>query len=120
MKQRPFGSNRESCQKPSDHVYTQEEIKELLDVIHDGNRLAGGDRPVPAADAAGGGTAGAGGLQPIVRAYGIVGFTRFLDCYYLTLITRKAKVGSIGGNGICTIKVYLESLRLPLWVTMGA
>lgn len=35
---------------------------------------------------------------------GIVGFVRFLDCYYLTLITRRSKVGSIGGNGIYTIK----------------
>ena len=88
--------------REDDHVYSQDEIKELLDVIHDGNRLAGGERS--AADAAGG-----GGLKPIVRAYGIVGFIRFLDCYYLTLITRRAKVGSIGGNGIYTIKVRLCS-----------
>jgi hypothetical protein len=47
----------------------------------------------------------AGGLKPLVRAYGIVGFVRFLDCYYLTLITKRAKVGNIGGNGIYTIKV---------------
>ena len=45
-----------------------------------------------------------GGLKPIVKAYGIVGFIRFLDSYYLTLITKRAKVGSIGGNGIYTIK----------------
>jgi len=54
----------------------------------------------------GGGVIGttSGGLKPLVKAYGIVGFIRFLDCYYLTLITRRAKVGSIGGNGIYTIK----------------
>ncbi|EJK47151.1 hypothetical protein THAOC_34153, partial [Thalassiosira oceanica] len=44
------------------------------------------------------------GLKPVCRAYGILGFVRFLDCYYLTLITRRAKVGSIGGNSIYTIK----------------
>lgn len=64
------------------HVYTQDEIKDMLDIL---------------------GSAG-GGLKPIVRAYGIIGFVRFLDCYYLTLITRRAKVGSIGGNGIYTVK----------------
>ena len=34
----------------------------------------------------------------------MLGFIRFLDCYYLTLITKRAKVGSIGGNSIYTIK----------------
>lgn len=52
----------------------------------------------------GGNTSTTGGLKPLVKAYGIVGFIRFLDCYYLTLITRRSKVGSIGGNGIYTIK----------------
>jgi len=47
---------------------------------------------------------GASGLKPICKAYGILGFIRFLDCYYLTLITKRAKVGSIGGNSIYTIK----------------
>eukprot|EP00980_Cylindrotheca_fusiformis_P017860 scaffold5653_cov147-Cylindrotheca_fusiformis.AAC.22 len=79
------------------NVYTQAEIQEMLDMIHDGNRLRRDDRP---------GDTGfnGGGLKPIAKAYGIVGFVRFLDCYYLTLITRRAKVGSIGGNGIYTIK----------------
>ena len=93
--------------REDDIVYTQEEIKDLLDVIHDGNRLARGERSAPAATTGGSdGTSagGGGGLKPIVRAYGIVGLIRFLDCYYLTLITRRAKVGSIGGNGIYTIK----------------
>lgn len=80
------------------NVYTQEEIQDMLDMIHDGNRLRREDRS--GGDASGQG----GGLKPIAKAYGIVGFIRFLDCYYLTLITRRAKVGSIGGNGIYTIK----------------
>jgi hypothetical protein len=82
-----------------DQVYSQEEIQDMLDMIHDGNRLRRADR----AAADGSGQSG-GGLKPIAKAYGIVGFVRFLDCYYLTLITRRAKVGSIGGNGIYTVK----------------
>jgi hypothetical protein len=83
------------------NVYTQEEIKDMLDMIHDGNRMARKNMvPGDPSTSAGGG----GGLKPIVKAYGLVGFIRFLDCYYLTLITKRAKVGSIGGNGIYTIK----------------
>ena len=80
------------------NVYSQEEIKEMLDMIHDGNRMTRSDQPGESSGGSG------GGLKPIVKAYGIVGFIRFLDCYYLTLITRRAKVGSIGDNGIYTIK----------------
>lgn len=79
------------------NVYSQEEIHDMLDMIHDGNRLT-------REGAAGDGGGQDGGLKPIAKAYGIVGFIRFLDCYYLTLITRRSKVGSIGGNGIYNIK----------------
>jgi hypothetical protein len=84
------------------NVYSQEEIKDMLDMIHDGNRMT-------RADGASGDVSRSkgGGLKPIVKAYGVVGFIRFLDCYYLTLITRRAKVGSVGGNGVYTIKVSL-------------
>jgi hypothetical protein len=82
-------------------TYSQEEIRDMLDMIDDGNRMSNGDRR-PGEDAG-----NSGGLKPLVKAYGIVGFVRFLDCYYLTLITRRAKVGSIGGNNIYTIKVRL-------------
>jgi hypothetical protein len=97
------------------HIYSQEEIADLLDTIHEGNRFLRADQSShqqrsTTASPDGNTTnnnnaAGTGGLKPIVRAYGIVGFVRFLDCYYLTLITRRAKVGNIGGNGIFTIKV---------------
>jgi len=76
------------------HIYTQSEIQEMLDMIHHGNRLMRPD----------GGEASSGGLRPVIKAVGIVGFIRFLDCYYLTLITRRNKVGCIGGNAIYTIK----------------
>lgn len=101
-------------------AYSQDEIKELLDQIHAGNLLSQqqaqsqpyqhnqsemGGAPNQSAPKPGGGAGGGGGLKPLVKAYGVVGFVRFLDCYYLTLITKRAKVGSIGGNGIYTIKV---------------
>ena len=94
------------------NVYTQEEIHDMLDMIHDGNRLQREDHSSSAPAAGGEGnkdnnannSSSSGGLKPIAKAYGIVGFIKFLDCYYLTLITRRAKVGSIGGNGIYTIK----------------
>ena len=63
-------------------------------------------------------TSGGGGLKPICKAYGILGFIRFLDCYYLTLITKRAKVGCIGENSIYTVKVrcsyIVDSISLLL------
>jgi phosphatidylinositol 3,5-bisphosphate 5-phosphatase len=95
------------------NVYSQHEIQDMLDMIHDGNRLLREDHGNGSSpnnnnnnnpnNSAANSTSG-GGLKPIAKAYGIVGFIKFLDCYYLTLITRRAKVGSIGGNGIYTIK----------------
>jgi len=41
-----------------------------------------------------------GGLKKTCVAYGIVGFVRFLHGYYLLLITKKRKVGSIAGHKI--------------------
>lgn len=80
------------------NVYSQEEIKDMLEMIHDGNRVTRSDGKLNSPNSG-------GGLNPIVKAFGVVGFVRFLDCYYLTLTTRRAKVGSIGDNAIYTIKV---------------
>ena len=76
-------------------VYTATEIRNMLSMIHDGNRSNGKDGQRQGKN---------GGLKPLVKAHGIVGFIRFLDCYLLTLITKKSKVGCIGGNDIYTIK----------------
>jgi hypothetical protein len=93
----------------------------MLDMINDGNRsspggIGGGMSLEEQHVGFGGGgegghdastqplVGGASGLKPICKAYGILGFIRFLDCYYLTLITKRAKVGSVGGNSIYTIK----------------
>jgi hypothetical protein len=73
---------------------------------HDAAAGAHDDR-TPHSRAAGVGVSSGGaasGLKPISKAYGILGFVRFLDCYYLTLITKRAKVGNVGGNSIYTIK----------------
>ena len=122
-------------------IYTQSEIRDILDMINDGNKkfqgsTSGGnnggsggssrDVPLSSTDSkeydndrtTGGGVGGSShnsgsgsnsnggtGLKPICKAYGILGFIKFLDCYYLTLITKRAKVGNIGGNSIYTIKV---------------
>ena len=83
------------------NLYTQAEIKSMLEMLNAGNRVttrADGGRNADRPNAG-------GGLKAIVKAYGILGFIRFLDCYYLTLITRRSKVGYIGGNAIYTIKV---------------
>lgn len=65
--------------------YTKDELFEILGMIHDGNKQSGG-------------------LSKVCMAYGLVGFVRFLDCFYFTLITQRKEVGCIGGNFIYSIK----------------
>ena len=92
-------------------IYTADEINEMLNMINDGNQGPSrhgkkpNDQSKDNSTTKRGGGNGSRGLQPLVKAHGIVGFTRFLDCYYVTLITKTSEVGSIGGNcGIYTIK----------------
>ena len=66
-------------------IYTKEDLAEVLEMINEGNKSAGG-------------------LKKLFNAYGLVGFVKFLDCYYFTLITQKKKVGCIGANFIYSIK----------------
>lgn len=40
----------------------------------------------------------------MTNACGLVGFVKFLGCYYFTLITQKKKVGCLGANFIYSIK----------------
>ena len=67
------------------NVYEQAEMTEMLNMISEGNKTTGG-------------------LTQVATGYGLVGFVRFLDCYYFTLITQRKKVGSIGNNDIYAIK----------------
>jgi hypothetical protein len=41
-----------------------------------------------------------------------------LDCYYLTLITKRAKVGCIGENSIYTVKVCCLYIMLPISLSL--
>jgi phosphatidylinositol 3,5-bisphosphate 5-phosphatase len=45
-----------------------------------------------------------GGLIKLCTACGIVGFVKFLNGFYLTMITQKKEVGCIAGNYIYAIK----------------
>ena len=66
-------------------VYTKDDLADMLEMINEGNK-------------------GTGGLTKLANACGLVGFVKFLDCYYFTLITQKRKVGCIGANHIYSIK----------------
>lgn len=71
--------------REDDLVYTAADIAEILKMIDEGNKTSGG-------------------LVKICSAYGIVGFVRFLDCFYLTLITQRKEVGCIAGSFVYSIK----------------
>ena len=66
-------------------AYSKVELKEMLEMIHEGNRTHGG-------------------LSRVATGYGLLGFARFLDCYYVILVTQRRKVGQIGGNAVYGIK----------------
>lgn len=54
-------------------VYTPVDMLEMLDMINEGNRTVGG-------------------LRTSLKGFGIVGFAKFLDCYYLNFITQRKLV----------------------------
>lgn len=75
--------------------YTRSEVGEILEMVNEGNRASGG-------------------LVKVCTAYGLVGFVKFLDCFYFTLITQRKEVGCIGGNFIYTIKATeMFSVKQP-------
>ncbi|KAG9144517.1 hypothetical protein Leryth_010735 [Lithospermum erythrorhizon] len=65
-------------------VYTAQEIKSLLQRIAEGNRATGG-------------------LTPVAKVYGIAGCIKFLESYYLVLVTKRRQIGSICGHAIYCI-----------------
>lgn len=65
--------------------YSKDELRDVLEMAHEGNRSGGG-------------------LRRVATGYGILGFVRFLDCYYCVLITQRRKVGRIAGAPIYGIK----------------
>ncbi|XP_047509279.1 polyphosphoinositide phosphatase [Pieris napi] len=67
--------------------YNKQEIHQLLSMIGFGNR---GSRSV--------------GFNKLVSAFGIVGFIRFLEGYYIILVTKRRKIAVIGPHSIYKIE----------------
>uniref|UniRef100_A0A1J3GAA0 Phosphoinositide phosphatase SAC5 n=1 Tax=Noccaea caerulescens TaxID=107243 RepID=A0A1J3GAA0_NOCCA len=57
------------------------------------------------------GNAKHGGLKAVTTCYGIIGFVRFLEPYYMLVITKRKKVGEICGH---TIYGIAESLMIVI------
>ncbi|KAL5729842.1 Phosphoinositide phosphatase sac1 [Ranunculus cassubicifolius] len=66
-------------------VYSQQEVKNLLQRISEGNRSTGG-------------------LVFVAKVYGIAGCIKFLESYYLILVTKRRQIGSICGHAIYSIE----------------
>lgn len=66
-------------------VYSPQEIKNLLQRIAEGNRATGG-------------------LNFVAKVYGIVGCIKFLESYYLILVTKRRQIGCICGHAIYSIE----------------
>jgi len=58
------------------------------------------------------GNAPVGGLQLAARACGVVGVIRFLEGYYLILVTQRRRVGTLAGHAVYAID-DTEVLPLP-------
>ncbi|XP_055835932.1 phosphatidylinositol-3-phosphatase SAC1 [Solanum dulcamara] len=65
-------------------VYPPQEVKSLLQRIAEGNRATGG-------------------LNFVAKVYGIAGCIKFLESYYLVLVTKRRQVGCICGHAIYSI-----------------
>lgn len=74
-------------------TYTEKECSDLLRRIHEGNKSTGG-------------------LKFVTTCYGIVGFIKFLGPYYMLLITKRRKIGSICGHVVYAIS-KTEMIPLP-------
>ncbi|RYR21994.1 hypothetical protein Ahy_B03g067291 isoform A [Arachis hypogaea] len=66
-------------------LYSPHEIKSLLQRIAEGNRATGG-------------------LTFVAKVFGIAGCIRFLESYYLILVTKRRQIGSICGHAIYSIR----------------
>lgn len=86
--------------------YTQKEIRDLLMMIDVGNRSKHSQ-------------SSGGGLSRTVSAFGIVGFIRFLEGFYLILMTKRRRVAMVGHHTIYKIEdismIYIphDSVRCP-------
>eukprot|EP00117_Sycon_ciliatum_P027066 scpid21982/ scgid0701/ Polyphosphoinositide phosphatase; Phosphatidylinositol 3,5-bisphosphate 5-phosphatase; SAC domain-containing protein 3 len=69
--------------------YTMRQIRNLLTMIDSGNKQQPGRA-----------YSKSGGLQKTASGFGLLGFVRFLEGYYLILITKKTCAALIGGHAI--------------------
>lgn len=74
-------------------TYSEVECYELMKRIHEGNKATGG-------------------LKFLTTCYGIVGFVKFLGPYYMLLITKRRKIGSICGHAVYSI-TKSEMIPIP-------
>ncbi|XP_074360306.1 phosphatidylinositol-3-phosphatase SAC1-like [Apium graveolens] len=65
-------------------VYSSKEVKSLLQRIDEGNRATGG-------------------LSVVAKVYGIAGCIKFLESYYLIVVTKRRQIGCICGHAIYSI-----------------
>ncbi|GAB4844795.1 Phosphoinositide phosphatase sac1 [Ancistrocladus abbreviatus] len=65
-------------------VYSPQEVKSLLQRIAEGNRATGG-------------------LNFVAKVFGIAGCIKFLESYYLLLVTKRRQIGCICGHAIYAI-----------------
>ncbi|KAA8541594.1 hypothetical protein F0562_022746 [Nyssa sinensis] len=74
-------------------TYSEIECFDLLKRIHEGNKPTGG-------------------LKFVSTCYGIVGFIKFLGPYYMLLITKRRKIGTICGHAVYAI-TKSEMIPIP-------
>ncbi|XP_019423515.1 PREDICTED: phosphoinositide phosphatase SAC2-like isoform X2 [Lupinus angustifolius] len=65
-------------------IFSEIECIELLNRIREGNKSTGG-------------------LKCVTTCYGIIGFVKFLEPYYMMLITKRRKIGTICGHAIYAV-----------------
>ncbi|XP_046388999.1 polyphosphoinositide phosphatase isoform X3 [Ischnura elegans] len=73
------------------YEYSKDQIKDLVKMIDVGNRPKPGQRGPTTA------------LSPVVSAFGIVGFVRFLEGYYMIVVTKRRRVAMVGHHTIYKI-----------------
>ncbi|CAA2985856.1 phosphoinositide phosphatase SAC2-like isoform X1 [Olea europaea subsp. europaea] len=74
-------------------TYSEIECYDLVERIHEGNKSTGG-------------------LKFVTTCYGIIGFVKFLGPYYLLLITKRRKIGTICGQAVYAI-AKSEMIPIP-------
>ncbi|XP_068081775.1 polyphosphoinositide phosphatase isoform X2 [Anabrus simplex] len=72
--------------------YSQEEIRDLVTMIDMGNRTRVGQK------------SSSNGVSRVVSAFGIVGFVKFLEGYYIILVTKRRRVAVIGHHTVYKIE----------------